>query len=58
MTIRSSDADCPATDDEISPITTWFKNREENRVKHKTNPQKYPLDNRYNLPGLADPPAK
>lgn len=56
--VQYPDADCPATDDEISPITTWFKNREENRVKHKTNPQKYPLDNRYNLPGLADPPAK
>ena len=41
--------------DELSPIITWFKNREENRVKHRIGPRKNPLDSRYDFPPLAEP---
>ena len=41
--------------DELSPIITWFKNREENRVKHRIGPRKNSLDSRYDFPPLAEP---
>ena len=41
--------------DELSPIITWFKNREENRVKHRIDPRKNSLDSRYDFPPLAEP---
>ena len=40
---------------ELSPIITWFKNREENRVRHRIDPDKSPLDSRYDFPPLAEP---
>ena len=52
--VQYPDADRATGEDEISPITTWFKNREENRVKHKLNRKKNHLDSTYNLPGLTD----
>ncbi|WP_103064260.1 hypothetical protein [Actinomyces qiguomingii] len=39
----------------VSATTGWFKNREENRVKHSINPKEYRLNGKYNLPGLAFP---
>ena len=41
--------------DELSSIITWFKNREENRVKHRIDPRKNSLDSRYDFPPLAEP---
>ncbi len=41
--------------DELSPIIAWFKNREENRVKHRIGPRKNSLDSRYDFPPLAKP---
>ncbi|MDO4900532.1 hypothetical protein [Actinomyces sp.] len=39
----------------VSATTVWFKNREEDRVKHRINPNEYRLNRKYNLPGLAFP---
>ena len=52
--VQYPNADHTTGEDEISPITTWFKNREENRVKHKLDQQKNPLDSSYDLPDLTD----
>lgn len=52
--VQYPNADHTTVEDEISPITTWFKNREENRVKHKLDQQKNPLDSSYDLPDLTD----
>ena len=41
--------------DELSPIITWFKNREEDRVKHRIDPDKYRLKRQYDFPPLAEP---
>ena len=41
--------------DELSPIITWFKNREEDRVKHQIDPDKYRLKRQYDFPPLAEP---
>ena len=49
------DAGKRAGGDELSPIITWFKNREENRVKHRIGPRKNSLDSRYDFPPLAEP---
>lgn len=52
--VQYPNADHTTGEDKISPITTWFKNREENRVKHKLDQQKNPLDSSYDLPDLTD----
>ncbi|WP_366180397.1 hypothetical protein ABXS69_09385 [Actinomyces timonensis] len=54
--VRYPDAHLPVGED-ISPITAWFKAREENRVKHQSEPSSCPVDSRFHLPGLVDSDA-
>lgn len=53
-----------ATDGELSPIITWFKRREENRVKvysdirdNVDKKKRTRIDSRFDLPPLVDPPG-
>ncbi|QHO91775.1 hypothetical protein CWT12_11305 [Actinomyces sp. 432] len=56
--VQYPDADKPADSKTgVSATTNWFKNREENRVKHSIDPDDCEIDSDYDLPDLLAAPG-